>query len=203
MNKKFILSIVLFIIIGGGILIWQLWYSPVAPSILPACTQEAKICPDGSSVGRTGPNCEFAECPSEIVTLPKESPAINARFYYSSGVLSDEHVIDFGEANTFIYEDGRVFANQDSNGDIQIKQCESISLGKVKELIEFFDSPFLKGLSDQGKEVSSGGDNDWEIIINTSSISRRIVQSSDYTRIVEFNDYYNRIISWCSFEEKI
>jgi hypothetical protein len=28
-----------------------------------ACTQEAKICPDGSSVGRTGPNCEFAACP--------------------------------------------------------------------------------------------------------------------------------------------
>jgi len=27
------------------------------------CTQEAKICPDGSAVGRTGPNCEFAECP--------------------------------------------------------------------------------------------------------------------------------------------
>jgi len=29
-----------------------------------ACTQEAKICPDGSAVGRTGPNCEFAECPT-------------------------------------------------------------------------------------------------------------------------------------------
>ena len=29
-----------------------------------ACTQEAKICPDGSAVGRTGPNCEFASCPS-------------------------------------------------------------------------------------------------------------------------------------------
>ena len=28
-----------------------------------ACTQEAKICPDGSAVGRTGPNCEFAPCP--------------------------------------------------------------------------------------------------------------------------------------------
>jgi hypothetical protein len=27
------------------------------------CTQEAKICPDGSSVGRIGPNCEFTECP--------------------------------------------------------------------------------------------------------------------------------------------
>lgn len=29
-----------------------------------ACTMEAKQCPDGSYVGRTGPNCEFAECPS-------------------------------------------------------------------------------------------------------------------------------------------
>jgi len=30
---------------------------------LIACTQEAKQCPDGSYVGRTGPNCEFTACP--------------------------------------------------------------------------------------------------------------------------------------------
>lgn len=29
-----------------------------------ACTLEAKLCPDGSSVGRTGPKCEFAACPN-------------------------------------------------------------------------------------------------------------------------------------------
>lgn len=29
-----------------------------------ACTSEAKICPNGSSVGRVGPNCEFAPCAS-------------------------------------------------------------------------------------------------------------------------------------------
>ncbi|MFA5996371.1 MAG: hypothetical protein WC790_01455 [Candidatus Paceibacterota bacterium] len=29
-----------------------------------ACTMEAKICPDGTAVGRTGPNCEFAACPT-------------------------------------------------------------------------------------------------------------------------------------------
>ena len=34
-----------------------------------ACTQEAKVCPDGTSVGRTGPNCEFAACPT-----PTEAP---------------------------------------------------------------------------------------------------------------------------------
>ena len=30
-----------------------------------ACTMEARLCPDGSSVGRSGPNCEFAACPVE------------------------------------------------------------------------------------------------------------------------------------------
>lgn len=29
-----------------------------------ACTMEAKICPDGSAVGRSGPKCEFAPCPT-------------------------------------------------------------------------------------------------------------------------------------------
>lgn len=33
-----------------------------------ACTMEAKICPDGSAVGRTGPKCEFAECPLPVAT---------------------------------------------------------------------------------------------------------------------------------------
>lgn len=33
-----------------------------------ACTQEAKLCPDGSVVGRSGPNCEFALCPTSAST---------------------------------------------------------------------------------------------------------------------------------------
>ncbi|MFZ2187127.1 MAG: Gmad2 immunoglobulin-like domain-containing protein [Candidatus Moraniibacteriota bacterium] len=28
------------------------------------CTMEAKLCPDGSAVGRSGPECTFAPCPS-------------------------------------------------------------------------------------------------------------------------------------------
>ncbi|MFA5186250.1 MAG: hypothetical protein WC551_07215 [Patescibacteria group bacterium] len=36
----------------------------VTPQPQPiACTMEAKQCPDGSYVGRSGPNCEFAACP--------------------------------------------------------------------------------------------------------------------------------------------
>lgn len=33
-----------------------------------ACQADAMICPDGSAVGRQGPNCEFAACPSADAT---------------------------------------------------------------------------------------------------------------------------------------
>jgi hypothetical protein len=34
---------------------------------------EAKICPDGTAVGRTGPNCEFGPCASEMPVVGTES----------------------------------------------------------------------------------------------------------------------------------
>ncbi len=34
------------------------------------CTAEAKMCPDGSAVGRTGPHCEFAKCPGAATAKP-------------------------------------------------------------------------------------------------------------------------------------
>lgn len=59
------------------------------------CTLEAKICPDGSAVGRTGPNCEFEACPGgnaveqgqvlsneELgfsITLPADWPEVEMR----------------------------------------------------------------------------------------------------------------------------
>lgn len=41
-----------------------------------ACTMDAKMCPDGSYVGRSGPKCEFAACPDVVVEEPKETPTI-------------------------------------------------------------------------------------------------------------------------------
>ena len=31
----------------------------------PACTEEARVCADGSTVVRTGPKCEFQRCPGD------------------------------------------------------------------------------------------------------------------------------------------
>ena len=61
-----IILLITVILGAGGFFIYQ---NRVKNTVLPendmiACTQEAKLCPDGSSVGRTGPNCEFTACPT-------------------------------------------------------------------------------------------------------------------------------------------
>lgn len=41
-----------------------------------ACTMDAKECPDGSFVGRVGPNCDFQECPAVTPEEPTVSKTI-------------------------------------------------------------------------------------------------------------------------------
>ncbi len=60
MNKTLATVIGIIIILGLGLLL----LSKKQDYFPRACTLEAKICPDGSAVGRTGPNCEFTECPA-------------------------------------------------------------------------------------------------------------------------------------------
>ncbi len=66
-----ILGIVLLLGIIGGVYFWGTRKNVIVPITPKACTQEAKICPDGSSVGRTGPNCEFSPCPTVKPTISK------------------------------------------------------------------------------------------------------------------------------------
>ncbi len=49
-------------------------YPTVSPTLV-ACTADAKLCPDGSYVGRVPPSCDFAQCPaaSPIPGLPEKA----------------------------------------------------------------------------------------------------------------------------------
>ncbi len=61
MDKKFLgIIVALVAVVGGGYFL----ASSTAQNGGTACTLEAKICPDGTAVGRTGPQCEFAACPA-------------------------------------------------------------------------------------------------------------------------------------------
>ena len=56
------IKLIIPIIIVAGVAAW--WFGMhQSPEEQVSCTMEAKLCPDGSAVGRTGPQCEFAACP--------------------------------------------------------------------------------------------------------------------------------------------
>jgi hypothetical protein len=69
MNRILILIFVIAVFILGGLLYI---YNPEPTKytnpkeVKVVCTADAKLCPDGSYVGRTGPNCEFL-CPTEAL----------------------------------------------------------------------------------------------------------------------------------------
>lgn len=60
--RKYLIVLVVIVLA----IIISVTYLKLNKSTVPipkACTEEAKICPDGSSVSRQGPDCEFEECP--------------------------------------------------------------------------------------------------------------------------------------------
>jgi hypothetical protein len=59
-------KLALLVVFGGALVIGSVciaWVNIVDKPKQAHCTQEAKICPDGSTVGRIEANCEFAPCP--------------------------------------------------------------------------------------------------------------------------------------------
>lgn len=63
-TKMWVLVIVVLVAVAGlGYWVWGSMGEPTQTPGQVMCTQEAKQCPDGSYVGRTGPNCAFAACP--------------------------------------------------------------------------------------------------------------------------------------------
>ncbi len=71
-NKQKGFSFLLLILIVSALVIlgiasyfaYQNYLSDNANNNQTACTQDAQLCPDGSYVTRTGPNCDFTQCPN-------------------------------------------------------------------------------------------------------------------------------------------
>src|SRR3989338_6171267 len=99
--KKTLPIIIVVLIIAGFGTAWKLTKEDTTPPIYPkACTQEAKLCHDGSYVGRTGPNCEFALCPTTDPNPnpnpnPTPTPKPNSVSYNSDGSCPPGY-LDYG-----------------------------------------------------------------------------------------------------------
>lgn len=62
-----------------------------------ACTMEAKQCPDGSYVGRTGPNCEFSPCPGTVVDSDNSRQASEKSYEEFQFELEEAVRIEIGQ----------------------------------------------------------------------------------------------------------
>ncbi len=60
LTKWIIISSLVLIALIGGYFIYQYYFNQEQPV---ACSEDTKVCPDGSTVSRIPPDCEFAECP--------------------------------------------------------------------------------------------------------------------------------------------
>lgn len=128
-----------------------------------ACTMDAKICPDGSFVGRSGPNCEFTPCSINTTTW---KTYVNEKYvgytikYPSSFEIkkleqTGDTVVTFDDG----YPDGMRLVLQNYYGDI-----ENISKG-------LWDSPnsLKSGVKNTKINTKINGYN--ALIINDSDIS--------------------------------
>lgn len=74
--------IVLLLVVGVAGAIFVVARLSSGRSYYRACTQEARRCPDGSFVGRTGPSCEFAACPDVPPLGWRATTTADAAFWY-------------------------------------------------------------------------------------------------------------------------
>jgi hypothetical protein len=91
-NQKILVPIIIVVTLAVAILFFGAdFFSVGAPPENPnqpvACTQDAKMCPDGSYVGRVAPSCDFAACPTttpDVVVAP-QAVLVQAKLNESSG----------------------------------------------------------------------------------------------------------------------
>ncbi len=98
-----------------------------------ACTQEAKLCPDGSYVGRQGPNCEFTACPVTSSTTQRIATDGALSIVYSSA-FSLAHKPEEISKQSYIppCEQGFVFCLYYTGKDYDGTNFDGAGLGVVK-----------------------------------------------------------------------
>src|SRR3989344_1477054 len=126
--------LIVIILIAAGAFAYQL-YTSADPEGPTACTMEAKLCPDGSYVGRVGPRCEFAPCPGDIGSVPTPTPSkttIETRIDQGASALGVKVV------PLEVLQDSRCPVDVECvwEGTVQVRALLSSGLGEAEQVFE-------------------------------------------------------------------
>lgn len=96
--KSLFFGILLIIVLGfGGLVYRNAIERPLQPRV---CPMDAMVCPDGTSVGRTGNSCTFTVCPAPNVTLSDVHIAFAVPTGFSDAELPDSASVASYETTT-------------------------------------------------------------------------------------------------------
>ena len=98
--KQLAFFLVLIIVLGLGGFLYRYTMEQPSQGEMTACTMEARICPDGSAVGRSGPDCAFAACAFPNVEIPEAGLSFAVPAGYTqleSGASGQETLRIFGK----------------------------------------------------------------------------------------------------------
>ena len=124
------------IVVVGGILL-VVWFGLFFPRSVKedaqiGCTMEAKLCSDGTAVGRSGPRCEFAPCPS----VPQEDENIRVTIPRSGDVIVSPVIIRGEARGTWYFEGSFPLSIVDENGLV-------VGSGVARSLGEWMTTEFV------------------------------------------------------------
>ncbi len=99
--KELLLGVVILILVGvAGFFYRNALEHPAGSGGQVACSADAKMCPDGTGVGRVGPSCAFAPCP-----LPNaEDAAIGIAFVVPKGFVANADAIGADETLRAVFD---------------------------------------------------------------------------------------------------
>jgi len=101
--KQLLALVTILLVVGiGGFMYRNALEHPVTETPQVACTEEAKLCPDGTSVARTGPTCEFSVC-----TFPNvEDSVLGIAFVVPAGYVVNSDPIGPDETLRAVFDKG-------------------------------------------------------------------------------------------------
>jgi len=140
-----------------------------------ACTMDARICPDGSAVGRVAPDCEFAPCPSVTPKITSESVIQVTLHLWSSGICSERGPngeVRFAERDYVAFNNATVFFKHSCEANSTTKNISRSELESLAEKILRLNTPVLIA-QNASEQMCVGGSGTLSLVLDGKTLSFR------------------------------